>query len=209
MRIQIRKDGTIVIRLKEEDAPYYDEYFCHGLIEKGGETKDNNEIAYGKHKAIILPYYSERGELAEIKIYLSALGGEESDFYPEVEVPEKLPWRTYVFTFYHVFGDIKKTCADSYNDLYNTDDRFFSSRGLIVERRDGGEMRPSELRSLREEFYKDALEWFTQAGAFYDCKLFCCFRRIRHRRLPRTTPEHDPLRRDDSRTICKSRLYTS
>ena len=158
MRIQIKKDGTIVIRLKEEDAPYYDEYF----------NQERSQIAYGKHKAIILPYYSERGELAEIEIYRSTLRGEDSDFYPEVEVPEKLPWRTYVFTFYHVFGDIKKTCADSYNDLYDTDERFFSSSGLIVERRDGGEMRPSEIMSLREDFYKDALEWFTQAGAFYD-----------------------------------------
>lgn len=157
MRIQI-KEKELIIRLREEAAPYYDEYFCHG---------GNNQIAYGKRRALIFPYYSEKGELSEIHIYTSSSG--EKDFYPEVEIPEKLPWRTYVFTFdYGLKSDIRKACADHYNELYGTDDRFINSIGLIVERRDGREMRPYEIKDLREAFYKDALELFTSGGAFYD-----------------------------------------
>ncbi len=97
MRIFIRDDGALVIRLKDESAPYYDDYFHH-----------NNEISRGIHRAWIYPYYSEKGELAEIVIYISPLYTpsfrESTDFHPEIEVPEKLPWRNYVFTFYSDFG---------------------------------------------------------------------------------------------------------
>jgi len=91
---------------------------------------------------------------------------EKADFYPEVEVPEKLPWRTYAFTFYFE-SETRKACTDHYTDLYDTDDSFINSNGLIVERWDGREMKPHEIRDLREAFYKDALEWFTAADAFY------------------------------------------
>lgn len=95
--------------------------------------------------------------------------GEDVDFYPELEVPEKLPWRTYIFTFYNDLGtEIRKARADHYNDLHHTDDRFVDGTGLIVERRDGKEMKPGEVKDLREAFYKDALKYFTSADAFYN-----------------------------------------
>jgi len=71
MRIYINEGGVLVIKLREERAPYYDEYFSYGGWES---CRRNNEIAYGKLKATIYPYYSEKGELAEIKILISSFG---------------------------------------------------------------------------------------------------------------------------------------
>ena len=167
MRIYL-KDGQLVIRLKEEIAPYYDEYFINGCKIISGGYIENNEITDGKNTAVIFPYYTEKGELAEIHIHTS-FSGKETEFYPEVEIPEKLPLRTYVFTFcYDSETDIRKACANHYNELCNTDDRFIYSNGLVIERIDGKEMTSHEIKDLREAFYKDALEWFTAAGAFFD-----------------------------------------
>jgi len=121
MRIQIKEGGKLIIRLKEENAPYYDEHFCHGWRGKGG-GHDNNEVAYGKHKAVIYPYYSEKGELAEIEISTYS-GGEDADFYPEVEVPEKLPAK------YNVNSELTAVVEEKDNEI-NFE---LSSEGEIIQ----------------------------------------------------------------------------
>ena len=86
-------------------------------------------------------------------------------FRGEINIPERFPERRYVFTFGPA-DSVPKICADHYAQLWNTDDRFLSNPRLTVERMDGGEMSREEIDSLRDVFYRDAIEWFTSAGAF-------------------------------------------
>mgnify|MGYP000648564440 CR=1 FL=1 len=97
--IHFKKERIGRMRLKEEQAYYYDE-------------KLNIDLP-------VQAYYSKDGELVEIE-FSTYLFNQDSEF-EEIWIPDKLPWRKYVFTF----GELDKTpkvCVDSYNDLFNTYD---------------------------------------------------------------------------------------
>jgi hypothetical protein len=149
-----------IIQLEEEPAFYCDEKLNHELPNFLGHSVE----AY---------YYSEQGKLVQVKILgmhpdmpLKRRFGEEIMLESEeVVIPEKLPWRKYIFT-YGKENKIPKICADHYNEIYNTDDQFLAAGRLIIQRRDEEEMDKYEIRELREAFYKDAIGW--GAGEFYD-----------------------------------------
>lgn len=168
MRMRYYEEGKLVIKLKEEPGAYYDDKRIEELPQFVGHSVE--------------AYYSEKGELVEVHI-----GGMYSDMpfkqeplntprsfteeiykeNDEIMLPDILPLRKYVFTF----GRNEKTpkaCADHYNELWNTDDRFMTSGRLIIQRRDGKEMDRYEIEDLRGAFFKDAATEWGGSGAFYD-----------------------------------------
>ena len=164
------KEGGVVIKLREEPAIYYDE-------------KLNRDLDY------LGAYYSKNGDLVEVRIIASPINLSESEFpksksidvkihiskkffeeiamyhghhlKAEVYIPDKMPFRKYVFTFGNE-TDIPKACADHYNELSDTDDRLIWSNGrLIIERLDGNEIDYYERLDLRRAVIKDVTRWLS------------------------------------------------
>ena len=144
MRIGYFKEERVIkIRLKEELAFYYDERLIRDLP--------------------VNAYYSEKGDLVEVE--LSPYLFEEDSKFEETFVPDKLPWRKYIFTF-GGHSKTPKVCADNYNDLEYMYDRFYDgSYKLIIQRMDGNEMDRREIIELRRAIIKDWLEdWRYDGG---------------------------------------------
>lgn len=145
MRIKYYKgENRIKIRLKEEQAFYYDEKLGMDLP--------------------VNAYYSEKGDLVEVE--LSTYLFKKDSKFEEIFIPDKLPWRKYVFTFGR-HSKTPKVCADSYNDLENMYDRFYCfNYKLIIQRMDGNEMDEYEIVELRRAIIKDWLEDWRYNGGY-------------------------------------------
>ena len=90
----------------------------------------------------------------------------ENSVIEEIFIPDRLPWRKYIFTFGKE-DKIPKACADSYNELRYPDDRFTDEYRLIIQRTDGNEMDYYERMELRKEFLKNWLDTYGFEGGDY------------------------------------------
>lgn len=118
-------------------------------------------------------YYSEKGEIVEIRVsdvapkgvakirtLEKASGGmftgcTEIGETNEVEIPE-IKQRRYAFTFGKE-NDIKE-CVDSYDNLWDhasVDDVFYRTGSLMVQRMDGKEMSKDKIKEWRRGFLED------------------------------------------------------
>lgn len=182
MRLKYKPDpsGGIVIRFKEEPAAYYDE--CN--IDKLGNFVQR-----------LSAYYSEKGELVELRISTGDLkeryirecterGRNEEECEREFEeqekevmIPDVLPARRYVFLYGKADGE-PKGCVDSFTEIRDTDDRFrWSGYRLTMWRLDGNEMNKDEIWELRNDFLDDVFEWLDPyewfvESVYWDKKLY-------------------------------------
>jgi len=156
-------NGEIVIRLKEEPAAYYDE--C---------TVDKLRNFVQRLRA----YYSEKGELVEIRIYtgdlkreyirerIKTVGPEKEREYQrefeerekEIMIPDVVPARRYVFLYGKENGE-PKGCVDSFKEIWDTDDRFRWMGYLTMWRLDGKEMNENEICKLRNDCLDDVFKF--------------------------------------------------
>lgn len=153
-------NGEIVIRIKEDPVAYYDECTI-------------NKFDDFVHR--ISAYYSEKGELIEIRMYTGDLeakyirdritrtgaGSEEEwkrqfeQLEKEVVISDVLPSRRYVFMYGKDDG-WPKGCVDHYTEIHSSDIPFMELKTLKIWRLDGKEMNRSEIAELRTEFFEDA-----------------------------------------------------
>lgn len=156
-------NGEIVIRVKEEPAVYYDE--C---------AVDKLENFVQRIQA----YYSEKGELVEIRMYTGDLEEkyvkEDKKVFreearrifkereEEIIVPEIMPQRRYIYKY----GEDEEPlgCVDHYTEIY---DQFMDMRILTMWRLDGREMNKSEIAELRRDFLDDAKDSFGYGGPMF------------------------------------------
>lgn len=181
MRMKYYEEGKLVIKLKEEPGVYYDDNLSLRLPQLVGHP--------------VNVYYSEKGELVEVRIgvldpgtpfkqkplYRPQSFAEEilEEGSNEIIIPDILPWKKYVFTFGRN-EETPKACADHYNEVGDTDDRFLWAGGrLIIQRRDGTEMDRYEIEDLRrvflEDLVTDRLEFFIDRSiesVYKDKKLY-------------------------------------
>lgn len=102
-------------------------------------------------------FYSERGEIAEIRFrnIFERIDLSQDTF--ELIQPDHLPYRRYVFQY---GGDERHWgCTDSYTHIRDTDDRINWKTVLAVKHRDRTPMSYHEIGKIREEFFDDMLEW--------------------------------------------------
>jgi len=163
MRVYLDKNGQMIIKFREKEPFYFDEQWSDMEIELYEPIIDDK---FRKTAVLINPYYSKDGDLVEIRIDYLQLNVSSKDvtsrFETETIIPDKLPWRKYIFTFGRE-KDYPKICSDRF--VFD-EDLFFESGRLIIERRDGREIGAKEIRNLRERFYRNAVEFLD--GAFYE-----------------------------------------
>ncbi|GLI47611.1 hypothetical protein [Methanoculleus bourgensis] len=102
-------------------------------------------------------FYSEKGEIAEIRFRNIIKYIDLSQGIFELIQPDYLPYRRYVFQY---GGDGRYWgCTDSYTHIRDTDDRINWKTVLSVKHRDQTPMPYYEINKIREEFFDDMVEW--------------------------------------------------
>jgi hypothetical protein len=116
-------------------------------------------------------FYSQNGDLAEIRFYESELRKElKEQKGPEnraFTISENLPRRKYIYqysTAHPYWG-----CIDSYNDIRSSDDWFMWTGSLAITRRDHKKMNRKEIRDIREDVFEDFRQWLDKdcPGSIY------------------------------------------
>lgn len=130
-------------------------------------------------------YYSENGDLAEIRFYGRAL--EEKLKEPtdplkidprridprsgDFTMPEKLPQRKYIYKYSKsrpYWG-----CIDCYDDIGTSDDQLMAGWILAITRKDRKKMTEREIHEIRDDFFEDFRQWSDE-----DCPVSIYYKRV-------------------------------